>query len=60
MNCIEALEYRIKECEPCRINSLIIEFEVLPEEEKINFDWYQKEKHILLYCQKCNLYKLLE
>ena len=34
------------------MNSIIIEFEELPEEEKINFDWYKKEKHIILYFQK--------
>jgi hypothetical protein len=58
MSCIEALKER--ECEPCRMNSLIIEFEELPEEEKFNFDWYEKKKHILLYCQKCKVYNLLE
>ena len=60
MNCIEALEQRIKECEPCRINSLIIEFEELPEDEKFNFDLYEKEKHIIIYCQKCKIYNLLQ
>ena len=60
MSCIEALKERLNECEPCRINSFIIEFEELPEEEKSNFDWYEKEKHILLYCQECKVYKLLE
>ena len=39
MNCIEALEQRIKEYEPCWVDSLIIEFKELPEEEKYNFDW---------------------
>ncbi len=44
MSFIEALKERLKECEPCRMNSLIIEFEELPEDEKFNFDWYEKEK----------------
>ena len=56
---IDALQERLKEYEPCRINSLIIEFEDLPEEQKFNFDWYEKEKHIPLYCQKCKIYNLL-
>ncbi len=60
MSCIDALQERLKECEPCRINSFIIEFEQLKEEEKFNFNWYEKEKHIILYCQKCKIYNLLE
>jgi hypothetical protein len=59
MNCIEALREQIKECEPCKWEAEIIEFHHLPESEKLNFDYYEKEKHFLLYCKKCNFYKLL-
>ena len=59
MNCIEALNEQCRVCEPCRINSFIIEFEELPEKEKNNFDWYQKEQHILICCKKCDFYQLL-
>ena len=59
MNCIEALTQQCKVCEPCRMNSLIVEFDDLPEDEKYNFDWYEKNKHILLYCKTCDTYKIL-
>lgn len=59
MNCIEALNKQCQVCEPCIINSFIIEFEELPELEKPNFDWYEKEKHFLLKCEECNIYKLI-
>ena len=60
MNCIEALNEQCRVCEPCRMNSFILEFEELPEKEKYNFDWYEKNKHFLLYCKQCNLYKIIE
>ena len=60
MNCIEALNEQCRVCEPCRMNSFILEFHELPEHEMYNFDWYEKEKHILLYCKQCEFYKLLE
>jgi len=59
MNCIEALNAHLKACEPCKINAVIIEFEELPEEQKFNFDYYEKDKHFLLYCKHCDYYKLL-
>lgn len=58
MNCIEALNEQLRICEPCRLNSFILEFKELPEAEKYNFDWYEKEKHIILHCQLCNSYKI--
>jgi len=51
-------KYRV--CEHCQMNSVILEFHELPEEEKYNFDWFEKEKHILLFCKECKIYKLLE
>ncbi|OLY94411.1 hypothetical protein SAMN05444008_10110 [Cnuella takakiae] len=57
MNCIEKLMHL--ECEPCVLNSKIIEFEQLPESEKYNFDYYDKVKDFLLYCEKCNVYKIV-
>jgi hypothetical protein len=59
MNCFEALQEQINECEPCRLNSFILDFDELPEHEKPNFDYYEKDKHLIIYCQPCNLYKLL-
>lgn len=60
MNCIEALWlYHTEVCEPCIWNAKIIEFEELPEHEKNNFDYYDKEKDYLLYCTKCKIYKLI-
>lgn len=59
MNCVEALNEQLKKCETCYLNSFIIEFEQLPEEEKFNFDYYEKDKHFLLRCEKCNVYKII-
>jgi hypothetical protein len=59
MNCIEALHEQVRECEPCIRKSQIIEFHELPEREKFNFDYYEKDKHFLLYCKKCDFYKIL-
>jgi hypothetical protein len=59
MNAIEALNEQCRVCEPCRMNAIIIKYEQLPEHEKFNFDWYEEDKHYLIYCQPCNLYMLL-
>lgn len=59
MNAIEALNEQCRVCEPCRLNAKIIEFEQLPEHEKFNFDWYEKGKHYLIFCNQCNFYKIL-
>ena len=60
MNCIEALLLHHTEvCEPCIWNAKIIEYEELPEDEKYNFDDYDKEKDYLLHCKKCNVYKIV-
>jgi len=59
MNCIEALEEQCRVCEPCRLNSFILDFEELPENEKSSFDYYERGKHFILFCKECNFYKLL-
>jgi hypothetical protein len=59
MNCVEALQEHLQRCERCILKSKIIEFEELPEEEKQNFDYYEKEKHFIIYCQPEKIYKLL-
>ncbi|MBN8837084.1 MAG: hypothetical protein J0I09_07490 [Sphingobacteriia bacterium] len=60
MNPIEALNNHVKEnCLPCYVNALIIEFEELPEEKKEEFCYYEKDKHFILYCNKCEVYKLI-
>ena len=59
MNCIEALNEQLRVCESCRLNSVILEFEELAENEKVNFDWYEKEKHFIIYCEPCRVYKLM-
>ncbi len=59
MNAIKALNEQCRVCEPCRLNAKIIEFEQLPENEKFNFHWYEKDKHFLIYCEPCKVYKLL-
>jgi hypothetical protein len=58
-NCIEALRQQLESCITCRLNSIIIEFEQLPEHEKMNFDYYDKEKYFLIYCEPCKIYKIL-
>ena len=60
MNCIETLIEQCRVCELCRLNSVILEFHELPENEKYNFDWYEKDNHYLIHCQVCKIYKLLE
>ncbi|GAB2817663.1 hypothetical protein GCM10027043_18110 [Ferruginibacter profundus] len=59
MTAIEALKEQCKVCEPCILNAQIIEFEQLPEDEKFNFDWYEKDKHYLIHCLKCSVYNIL-
>jgi hypothetical protein len=59
MNCIEALQEHLEECYLCKLKSKIIEFEQLPESEKFNFDYYEKDKDLILYCEPCKIYKLL-
>lgn len=56
---MEALNEQLKKCEPCRVHSFIIEFEELPEHEKPNFDYYDKNEHFILYCKLCKIYKLI-
>jgi hypothetical protein len=59
MNCFEKLNGNLQECEPCFRYGKIIELEQLPEEEKFNFDSYDKEQDLILYCEKCNYFKHL-
>lgn len=59
MDCIQKLKELTKECEPCTWNGKIIEFEDLPEHEKYNYDYYDKEKDFLVYCEKCKEFKIL-
>lgn len=59
MNCMEALTEQLKECEPCKLNAFIIEFEELPEDQKMNFSKYNEETDFILHCKLCNVYKIL-
>ncbi len=60
MNSIEKLRHHHQEvCEPCIWNGKIIEFDELPEKLKYEADSYDKEKDLLLYCEKCNYYFFL-
>jgi hypothetical protein len=61
MNCFEKLRRHHKEvCEPCIWNGKIIEFEQLPEELKYEADYYDKDKDLLFYCEKCKFYGIIE
>jgi hypothetical protein len=54
MNCFEKLkEYIENECEPCRWIAKILDFKQLPENVKYEADFYDKDKDLLLYCEKC-------
>lgn len=55
MNCIKALKQQLQEREPYRLNSLILEFHELPAEQKMDFDYYDKGKHFIFYCKKCEM-----
>ena len=33
------------------------EFEEFPEKGNYNFDWYEKDNHLIIYCKECNVYK---
>lgn len=59
MNCIEALNNHLKECEPCIKKAFLIEPEQLPDDERVNFTEYDKNIHFILYCEECKVYKLL-
>lgn len=56
---MEALSQHLNKCEACIVNALIVEFEDLPEDKRPDFDFYDREEHLLLYCQKCRVYKIL-
>lgn len=56
---MEALTEQLEECAPCKINSFIIEFEELPEEEKLNLSYYNEETDLILHCKECKIYKVL-
>jgi hypothetical protein len=58
MNCIEKLHKLHKACEPNVAK--IIEFGELPEHENLNFDYYDKDKDFIVYCEKCETYKHLD
>lgn len=61
-NCIEKLRDLDKnnwECEDCVINNKIIEFYELPKELKSEFDYYDKDKDYLLYCDRCDHYQII-
>jgi hypothetical protein len=60
MNCIEKLRLLSKECEPCVVKAKIIEFEQLPEYLKFDADYYDKDKDFILFCEPCQVYKLIE
>lgn len=38
---------------------VIIEPEQLPEGWKEKFEYYEKDKHFLIYCSPCNVYKMI-
>jgi hypothetical protein len=60
MNAIENLRRHHREvCEPCIINSKIIEFNELPEKLKYEFCDYNDELDFLLHCKKCGAYFLI-
>lgn len=50
---------QLKKCEPYRVNSLILEFEELPEVEQIILQHYNKTTDFILHCKECEIYKLL-
>lgn len=56
---MQALAEQLNKCEPCRVNSFIIEFQELPEHEKERFDFYDKNEHFLIHCKLCNTYKII-
>lgn len=59
MNCMQALQAHLIKCEDCRVNSFIIEFEELPEDQKQRFMFYNASEHFLLHCRQCEVYKIL-
>ncbi len=59
MNSFDALLEYLSTCERCRQESEIIEFEDLPEAEKAIFNFYDKNKHFLLHCERCKTYNIL-
>jgi hypothetical protein len=59
MNCMEALQEQLNKCPPCVVRSSIIEFEQIPEKDREHIWGYDKNKHIVLYCQKCRVLKIM-
>jgi hypothetical protein len=48
------------ECKACIRNGKILEFEQLPEELKWEADYYDKDRDLLIYCERCNFYGIIE
>jgi hypothetical protein len=60
LDCIEKLRDFICSCGSSHDDLKIKDFEELPESEKFEFDYYDKDKDYLLYCEKCIVYRLVE
>jgi hypothetical protein len=60
MNAIEKLQELTRQCERCIWHAIIIEFEKLPENEKWNYHYYDKEKDFIVYCEKCKVYQIIQ
>lgn len=59
MNCFEALN-EILINQPSAFKHLyIVDFDELPDIEQPNFDYYEKDKHLLICCTKTREYFLL-
>jgi hypothetical protein len=59
MSSFEAFVKFITDCERCKTDSKIIEFEDLPEREKCFFSFYNKNNHFLLHCERCKMYNII-
>jgi hypothetical protein len=60
LDCIEKLRGFTCSCGSSHNDLKIKDFEELPELEKFEFDYYDKDKDYLLHCEKCNVYHILE
>jgi hypothetical protein len=59
LDCIEKLRDFICNCGSSHDDLKIMDFEELPELEKFEFDWYDKDKDFILYCEVCKTYTQL-
>jgi hypothetical protein len=60
MDILQAFTERINACEPCRYFAKIINYNELPDEEKVRFSDYNHNEHFLIKCERCKTFEIVK